>query len=360
MRHGRRRRDPASAPRSPRPPPAAAPRAPSRPARAGARCLLQQPRLERLEALPGTEVQQHVDRLPFELRAVPVPRRVQHHRPAGAEMRPEQRALEVDRAPIARPRWSARAMRDARERGVAIAVQKQRRQRRRRLDVAVTERARELVARAVAAGLRQRPSARGEDDGARAVRRVVAGRPEIPVLARVTAVTRSPVCSSAPASRSAPSSASSTSRALLRVGKQLAVLLLVQRDAELREERGGLAAGNARSTLRTTRDDPPQKSRSVTSRVGDVAARTAADEDLRADAASRRRRRRRAAPARDASRRSPSRDPAAPAPTTTRSAVPQPSMAQLYLADTAGLARHTRCNFIWSRTRRLPRPAIAT
>src|SRR5207237_9403417 len=51
----------------------------------------------------------------------------------------------------------------------------QRHERGRRLDVAVAERSRQLIPEAVAAGLGQRSTARGEDDDARIVRVAILG-----------------------------------------------------------------------------------------------------------------------------------------------------------------------------------------
>ena len=158
-------------------------------------------------------------------------------------------------------------MRDARQAGVPLAVEHQRRQRRRRV-------ARVRARNAAPARSRSRrcPSSAANGRRWRAPRRARRIR-----LRRGSHPKRS-------SSRSTPTHALSTrdhdaparrfgeqriehrSRSV-RVGKQLAVVLLVQRHAELCEERrGALGAGNARSTRRTTRGGPPQKSRSVTTR----------------------------------------------------------------------------------------------
>ena len=66
------------------------------------------------------------------------------------------------------------------------------------------------------------------------------------------------------------------------VGKQLAAGFLVKADAELAEERDGVTRRERAEDAADDRRRPPQKSRVGDARVGDVAARPAADEDFRA------------------------------------------------------------------------------
>ena len=86
---------------------------------------------------------------------MPVARHVQHHRPAHAEVRPEQRALETYRDPTVHAQAEDRAMGYTRERRVALAIEDERRKRGRRVDVTVPETTNQVVAETVAAGLRE-------------------------------------------------------------------------------------------------------------------------------------------------------------------------------------------------------------
>ena len=107
-------------------------------------------------------------------------------------------------------------------------------------DERVAKRARHLVARAVAAGLRQRSSARCEHDrrAPRAARATCRARTPRPL--RATAWTRVPVASCTPLSADAAQQRVEHVAGPVGIGKQLAAGLFVQRHAELAEERDGL------------------------------------------------------------------------------------------------------------------------
>ena len=79
------------------------------------------------------------------------------------------------------------------------------------------------------------------------------------------------------------SSASSTVARTIGIRKQLAVLLLVERHAELVEERGGTVGGKGpQDVTHVARGAAPEIPLGDNA-VGDVTARSAADEDLGAD-----------------------------------------------------------------------------
>ena len=175
-----------------------------------------------------------------------------------------------------------------------------------------------------------------------------------PPSSRVTAVTRSPVCSSAPASRSAVSSASRTSRALLLSGNSLPSSSSCSAHAEIGEKRGGpRGRKRAQHAAHDARGSAPEILLGDLG-IRDVAARTAADEDLRADArcpvdADDPQRR-----ARYASRRSPSPDPRRRRRRPRGLPFPQPySPAQLYLSRYGRAREACKMQFHSSRTRRL-------
>jgi hypothetical protein len=157
---------------------------------------------------------------------------------------------------------------DAGKRHVSIAVEHERGQRRRGLDACVPESAREMVSEAVAPGLWQRASTS---------RKHHALRVEVAPRRRFRRRSRD----AARRSRSrAGQSREPRQRDSLRqqrvehgsrpigVRKQLAVFLFVQRDAKRFEERCRRDRLETRvRRCRTTREDPPQKSRSVTTRL---------------------------------------------------------------------------------------------
>ena len=78
------------------------------------RCLFTEPRLERLERVAGAQVQEYLHRTVLEPRAMPVARGVQHDGAAGAEMRPEQRTVEMRGSPSRDPNGETHVMRHAR------------------------------------------------------------------------------------------------------------------------------------------------------------------------------------------------------------------------------------------------------
>ena len=190
-------------------------------------------------------------------------------RAADAEVRPEQGARRARRERAVDPDRDLAVDGDAREAGVdavgGVAVEDERRQRGRRGTSVCPSDAREVVAPAVAAGLRQRSPAGGEDDGA--ARRSGRATCRARILRRFARprATRVPARAGRRSSARPDSSAFSTLASLVRVRKQLAAGLFVQRHAELAEEaRPSRRPGSARSTRRTMVRLPPQKSVSAT------------------------------------------------------------------------------------------------
>ena len=137
-------------------------------------------------------VERHSNRRPSSCGAEPVARCVQHHRTADAEMRPQQRAASrVATAPsiqtasstsCATP-WTPRA-RTGRD------VERQGSERRRRRDDGVTEAPRDREPGTVAAGLRQRLTARREHDDVRRDTPVAVREDEIAAASLVMSMIR--------------------------------------------------------------------------------------------------------------------------------------------------------------------------
>ena len=136
------------------------------------------------------------------------------------------------------------------------------------------------------------------------------------------------------------------------VREQLAVLFLVQRHAELAEECRGRSAGNARRTLRTMRDEPPQKSRSVTMRLVTLQREPPLTRIFAPTRRAPSRQTTRAVPARARRQKIAVARPAAPPPTITRSAV-----STVGSRNTAALERGTQDAIYWSRARPYTRGA---
>ena len=256
---------------------------------------------------------------------MPVTRHVQHDWSAHAEVRPEQRALETHRDPPVHAQAERCRVGHTRERRVALAIEDERRKRGRRVDVAVPE--------------TREP---GRSRGRRCRSSGASGRRwRRPRRARTREAESCPARGSKPGSRRRSYRAANTCHAMLGldgdakprslgqqrvehrarpigVRKQLAVFFLVQPDPELLEKRGGTRGRKrAQHVSHDARRAAPEVALGHLA-IRDIAARAAADQDLRADTS------RTVETSHVKMRRCPGREnrrrqAGGPAPTTTRS-----------------------------------------
>ena len=236
---------------------------------------------------PGTEIGRERHDAALEAGAQPVARHVQRHRPADAEVCPQQRPRQSHCHGIVHPKRQLDLMRHAAQlrvhRAVASREQQRHERRRRRHDGVPEPRAPSHTRRRrcrFSAGTGRRSPARL---GGRERRRgwsPAGSRPP----SRSTSRTRVSAASSAPRRCASSSSARSTSRALLAVRKQFAVGFFVQADADRAEEFNRVAD---RKRAENPADDRPPAAPEIGvrhDRVGHVASRAAAHENLRAGA----------------------------------------------------------------------------
>src|SRR5437763_7795696 len=213
--------------------------------------------------------------------AQPMARRVQRHGSADAEMRPQHRADESNRDRAVDPGGELDVVRHAGQLAVhrIVVCEQQWRERRRRRDDRVAEATRDLEPAAVAAGLGQRLAAGGEND--RPGAQVAARRRDGKLLVVGDNVDDAPIRAklAADARQLAEQRVEHVARSI-RVGEQLAVALLVKRDADFAEEGDRLVDGKRA-------EDAPDDRRSAAPEiafgdvdVGHVAARSAADHDF--------------------------------------------------------------------------------
>ncbi len=241
------------------------------------------PRFDVFEGVGRKQVERQAYPALLEAGARPVPRCVERYRAADAEMRPQQRARQARRHRPVDPDRDLAGDGDAGQGGVdavrRTAVENERGKRGRRRQEGVAERARDLVAAAVTAGLGQRSPASSENDPsrdqrtARSVERESLIHPRDGMDASPGSQNRAGVCE--PRQQRVQHLPRPVG-----IWEQFTQGLLVQRHAELPEERDGLGD---REPAQHAAYDGALSAPEVglgDDRIRDVAPAAAADEDL--------------------------------------------------------------------------------
>ena len=248
-------------------------------------CLIEPEVFEGLEVEIRREIGRRFSGTSLEPRAQPVARQVECRRTADTEMGPQHRTrLPGGNAAIGPERQDHR-LRDAGPRGVgrwrilSTGRQHERRERRRGCDDGVAEGAGQRVACAIAAAFRQRHSARREDDPARQEFARVRGHAKAAgsLLQQGDAMRRAQLHA---AGRCLFEQRVEYLARAVRVGKELAVVLFVQRDAGVCEEPDRVGNRQRAQHAANDRRRPAPIVPFGDYGIGHIAAATAADQDL--------------------------------------------------------------------------------